>query len=99
MKRMQLDVKTAFLKSDLDEEIYLKPTEGYQSADGHVWRLLKALYGLKQALRSWYENRRIFLESQGFYQGEADYCLFSKGSMDDDDLMIVLVGRQVETKR
>ncbi|OWZ09586.1 Gag-pol Polyprotein [Phytophthora megakarya] len=51
MKRMQLDVKTAFLNSDLDEEIYLERAEGYQSADGHVWRLLKALYRLKQASR------------------------------------------------
>ncbi|OWZ09396.1 polyprotein [Phytophthora megakarya] len=91
MKRMQLDVKTAFLNSDLDEEIYLEPAEGYTNADGQVWRLRKALYGLKQASRSWYENLRRFLESQGFYQGEADYCLFSKGSADDDDLMIVLV--------
>lgn len=91
MKRMQLDVKTAFLNSDLDEEIYLEPAEGYQCDDGHVWRLRKALYGLKQASRSWYDNLRVFLESQGFYQGEADYCLFSKGSVDGDDLMIVLV--------
>ncbi|GMF63074.1 unnamed protein product [Phytophthora fragariaefolia] len=91
MKRMQLDVKTAFLNSDLDEEIYLEPAEGYQCDDGHVWRLRKALYGLKQASRSWYDNLRVFLESQGFYQGEADYCLFSKDSVDGDDLMIVLV--------
>ncbi|OWZ10823.1 Integrase, catalytic core protein [Phytophthora megakarya] len=62
MKRMQLDVKNAFLNSDLDEEIYLEPAEGYQSADGHR-----------------------------FYQGEADYYLFSKGSIDEGDLMIVLV--------
>ncbi|GMF20131.1 unnamed protein product [Phytophthora fragariaefolia] len=91
MKRMQQDVKTAFLNSDLDEEIYLEPAEGYQCDDGHVWRLRRALYGLKQASRSWYDNLRVFLESQGFYQGEADYCLFSKGSVDGDDLMLVLV--------
>lgn len=53
IKRMQLDIKIAFLSSDLNEEIYLEPAEGYQSADGKVWRRLKSLYGLKQASRSW----------------------------------------------
>lgn len=89
IKRMQLDIKIAFLSSDLNEEIYLEPAEGYQSADGKVWRRLKSLYGLKQASRSWYESLTAFLAGEGFYHGEADYCLLTKGST--DNLMIVLV--------
>ena len=41
----QVDVKTAFLYGDLEEEIYLK------LPDGSVRRLRKAIYGLKQAGR------------------------------------------------
>ena len=39
----QVDVKTAFLNGDLDEEVYLKIP---QELGGHIWRLKKALYGL-----------------------------------------------------
>lgn len=89
MKRLQLDVKTAFLNSNLDEEIYLEPAEGYRRCKGCVWCLLKALYWLKQASRSWYEHLCAFLNAQGFRQGQADYCLFVKGAA--EDLVIVLI--------
>jgi hypothetical protein len=45
MNRLQLDIKTAFLNSELQEEIYLEPVEGYENADGVVWLLRRALYG------------------------------------------------------
>jgi Reverse transcriptase (RNA-dependent DNA polymerase) len=45
----QIDIKTAFLNSDLDEEIYMQQPEGFITAgqSGKVCRLRKALYGLK----------------------------------------------------
>ncbi|GMF38411.1 unnamed protein product [Phytophthora fragariaefolia] len=36
MKRLQLDINTAFLDFKLREQIYLDPVEGYQNNDGHV---------------------------------------------------------------
>ncbi|OWZ19073.1 Retroelement pol Polyprotein [Phytophthora megakarya] len=88
MRRVQLDIKTAFLNSELEEEIYLELVEGFESPDGHAWRLLRALYGLKQASKAWYDNFTAFLLGLGFRQGAADTCLFVKGS--DETLMIVL---------
>ena len=48
----QMDVKTAFLNSDLDEEIYMEQPEVFivPSQEKKVCRLVKSLYGLKQAL-------------------------------------------------
>lgn len=48
-----MDVKLAFLNGDLEEEVYVKPPEGFKNED-YVCRLKKYLYGLKEAHRSQY---------------------------------------------
>jgi len=47
----QMDVKTAFLNGDLEEEIYMTQPEGCEvpGQENKVCRLRKSLYGLKQA--------------------------------------------------
>ena len=47
----QMDVKTAFLNGDLEEEIYMDQLEGFSvpGQKNKVCRLVKSLYGLKQA--------------------------------------------------
>ena len=53
LRMIQLDIKTAFLYGDLQEEIYMTKPEGYiiTGKEDHVCRLLKPIYGLKQASR------------------------------------------------
>ena len=48
-----MDVKTAFLNGNLDEEIYMKKPKGYVDTKNpdYVCKLQKSLYGLKQAVR------------------------------------------------
>ncbi|MCO5573182.1 hypothetical protein L7F22_026949 [Adiantum nelumboides] len=53
----QMDVRTAFLNGDLQEEIYMSQPDGSYTSLQHpdyVCRLLKALYGLKQSHMQWY---------------------------------------------
>ena len=52
----QLDVKTAFLHGDSEEEIYMQQPQGYEvkGKKNLVCRLKKSLYGLKQPPRQWH---------------------------------------------
>eukprot|EP00253_Pinus_taeda_P020331 PITA_20331 len=76
----QLDVKSAFLNSDLKEEIYLVQPEGFvKKGEEHlVCKLKKALYGLKQAPRSWYEKIDSFFVQHGFHRRLNDPNLYTK---------------------
>jgi Reverse transcriptase (RNA-dependent DNA polymerase) len=49
LKLEQLDVKTAFLHGDLEEQIYMKQPEGFEitGKEDHVCLLKKFLYDLK----------------------------------------------------
>ena len=54
----QMNVKTAFLNGDLDEEIYLDQPEGFvvQGQESKVCKLRKSLYDLKQAPNNGMKN-------------------------------------------
>ncbi len=48
MEIHQMDVKTAFLNVDLEEEMYMEQPEGFTQEGEHlVCKLCKSLYGLK----------------------------------------------------
>ena len=51
----QADIDTAFLWSDIDENIYMQKAEGHvdPTYPDYVCKLLKSLYGLKQAAHLW----------------------------------------------
>ena len=56
LKIHQIDVKTAFLNGELEEEIYMEQPEGFivPGKEKKVCRLVKSLYGLKQAPKIWH---------------------------------------------
>ncbi|KAK4342514.1 hypothetical protein RND71_038330 [Anisodus tanguticus] len=93
-----MDVKTAFLNGDLEEEIYMDQPEGYvvQGQEKKVCRLVKSLYGLKQAPKQWHKKFDSTLLSKGFAINEYDKCVYTKGNSDSfvmiclyvDDMLI-----------
>eukprot|EP00171_Calliarthron_tuberculosum_P002468 IDg2468t1 len=79
----QMDVITAFLNGDLDEDIYMEVPDGFKDPKcrGLVCKLRKALYGLKQAPRQWYAKIHDFLVNDlGFASSPNDPCMYSRHS-------------------
>ena len=96
----QLDIKTAFLNGELEEDVYVRQPPGYEEGGGGMaCHLRKALYGLKQAPRAWHLRLKAEMETMGFTQSEADPGLFIRkgGGLAIivtyvDDLMIATPG-------
>ena len=90
----QMDVKSAFLHADLEEEIFMQPPKGYEqySPNGKmfVWKLRKSLYGLKQSGRNWFRLLESFLLDDCSFQNNIDPCTFILRT-DADEKMIILV--------
>ena len=76
----QMDVKTAFLQGDLEEEIYMRQPDGYIDNDkpNHVCKLKKSIYGLKQAACCWNSVIDSHLKSNGYKNSGADPCVYIK---------------------
>ena len=69
-----MDVKTAFLNGELEEEVYMKQPERFPSSDGEqlVCKLKKSIYSLKQASRQWYLKFHNVISSFGFIENVMD---------------------------
>ena len=65
-----MDVKSAFLNGELQEEVYMSQPPSFKVAgsESKVCRLQKALYGLKQATRVWYIKIDRYLVNKGSTQ-------------------------------
>ena len=74
----QMDVTSAFLNGDLEEEVYIKQPEGFvkKGQEHLVCRLKRSLYGLKQAPRCWNMTLDSLLKQIGFRQTKSDPCLY-----------------------
>ncbi|GJR10367.1 putative ribonuclease H-like domain-containing protein [Tanacetum coccineum] len=87
----QMDVKTAFLYSKIDEEVYVSQPPGFIDLKypQKVYKVVKALYGLHQAPRAWYATLSTFLLKNGYRRGTINKTLFIK--KDEHDIILVQV--------
>jgi hypothetical protein len=76
----QLDVKTAFLHSELEEEVYMDQPEGFvvPGKEDLVCKLKRSLYSLKQSPRQWYKRFGSFMLAHGFKRSQYDSCVYIK---------------------
>ncbi|SLM35089.1 gag-pol polyprotein [Lasallia pustulata] len=89
----QMNVKTAFLYGDINEEIYVEQSNGLDQILDKVCLLKKALYGLKQSPRICYNTLAEFLKGLGFHELSSDLGVFTQGNyyvaVYVDDLLFV----------
>ena len=77
----QMDVKTAFLNGNLQEEVYMTQPAGFISDDGtKVCKLNRSIYGLKQASRSWNIRFDETVKQFGFKQNMDEPFVYQKRS-------------------
>jgi hypothetical protein len=77
MEVHQVDIKTAFLNGDLEEDVYMRQPPGFDNGDSfRVCKLKKALYGLRQAPRQWWLRLGKALAELGFVPLASDAGLY-----------------------
>jgi hypothetical protein len=86
-----MDMKNAFLHSDLSEEIYMKQPQGFMKDSSLVCRLKKSLYGLKKARRASYANMDSYLLSQKFVCCKLDLNVYMLRTTDSILLLVLYV--------
>jgi len=85
LEREGMDVKTAFLHSDLEETVFMEipealhmdmPVSDSQKEDRIVCRLNKAIYGLMQSPSTWYRMISKLFTDHGFRRSEHDHSIY-----------------------
>lgn len=87
----QLDVSTAYLNSDLHDEIYMQQPQNFKDSrfPNKVMRLHKAIYGLKQSGREWNSNLDGTLRKLNFVPCDNESCLY-KGNYNGKLVLIAV---------
>jgi hypothetical protein len=87
----QIDVTSAFLHGELEDEIYMEVPEGIVYSGDKVCKLQRALYGLKQSPRVWHLKLHNYLMQIGFKQSKSDYCVYYHNTYRPEDNLFLLV--------
>jgi hypothetical protein len=89
----QMDVKTAFLNGNLQENVYMTQPEGF-AVEGKEYmrcKLKKSIYGLKQVSRQWYIKFDEIIRSFGFSENKVDNCIFIRFKGKDFTIIVLYV--------
>ena len=84
-----MDVTTAFLYGELEEDVYMHQAEGQvKPGEEHlVCKLQKSIYGLKQSPRCWNKKVHACLTANGFTATKSDPALYIKGKGNEKTIL------------
>lgn len=95
----QIDVPTAFLNSELEEDVYIHTPKGVKSKE-KTMKLNRALYGLRGAPKAWNNKFNEVMLKLGFRRSKHDFCLYCKEEIYlvvfVDDAIITGTDQQIE---
>lgn len=93
MEAENVDVDTAFLYGDVEEEIYMDQPDGFMDQDNPTKKCLlgQSLYGTKQAAHEWNIKLNKHLLAQGFKRSDADPCVYVRRSSNEYSIFVVYV--------
>jgi hypothetical protein len=87
----QVDIKTAFLNGDLEEEVYVTQPPGFENGDPRVvCRLNKALYGLKQSPRAWHKKLDTEMGALGFVTCKSDAGVYVRKRPGEEPMYVLV---------
>jgi len=92
-----MDVKNAFLKGELEEEVYMRPPPGYTCQENKVCRLRKALYGIKQAPKAWFAKFQKTITQFNFSSSGHDSALFTRKTYNGTVVLLLYVDDMIIT--
>jgi hypothetical protein len=87
----QVDIKTAFLNGDLEEDVYVTQPPGFENGDDRVvCKLRKALYGLKQSPRAWHKRLDTELTQMGFKACKSDAGVYVRQRKGEEPMFVLV---------
>jgi Reverse transcriptase (RNA-dependent DNA polymerase) len=89
MKFTIIDIESAFLHDNLDEEIYMDAPSGINVDPNEKLILRKTIYGLIQSTRKFYENLIEVLKVIGFVGSKSDPRLWTKWDPKVENILII----------
>ncbi|KAF3621972.1 hypothetical protein FXO37_32515 [Capsicum annuum] len=97
----QMDVKTAFLNEELEEEIYMEQPEGFvvPGKENKVCKFIQSLYGLKQAPKQWNAKFDQTMLANGFKINECDKCVYIKDTPNHQFIVCLYVDNMLIISR
>jgi hypothetical protein len=92
LELFQIDVKNAYLNGEIDTNIYMKQSVGFEDPryPNMVWTLQKGLYSLKQVDNIWNAAIHRYILELDFKYTSADLCVYTISFKEGDRMIIAI---------
>lgn len=88
-----VDISTAYLNSKLEEDVYMRPPDGFEDTiePNKVLKLKRTIYGLKQSGRAWNVTLDAAIRDIGYVPCKHEPCLYQANDGNKINLIAIYV--------